>query len=105
MSDFHKKYADIVGDKRVDNLRMQGYFAAQIKKRRRELKITQQQLADIIGKPKSTIGRIEAGLTFPRLDTLYDISKALGVSFVIDGRQGVGGSYGHRNASKFVEDF
>lgn len=86
MSDFRKKYADIVGEKRVDHLRMQGYFAAQIKKRRRELGWSQQQLADLIGKPNSTIGRIEAGLTFPGLDTLYDISKALNIPFVIDGR-------------------
>ncbi|WP_062109045.1 helix-turn-helix transcriptional regulator [Bacillus niameyensis] len=86
MSEFYRKYADIVGENRVDHLRMQGYFAAQIKKRRRQLKLSQQQLAELVGKPKSTIGRIEAGLTFPKLETLYEISKILDIPFVIDGR-------------------
>jgi XRE family transcriptional regulator, regulator of sulfur utilization len=37
----------------------------------------QQELADRIGVPKSTIGRIEAGLTSPRVETLFKISQAL----------------------------
>ncbi|RBW67281.1 helix-turn-helix domain-containing protein [Bacillus taeanensis] len=85
MSDIFKKYGDIVGDQHVKKLQHQGYIAAQIKKKRRDLNMSQQELADLIKKPKSTIGRIEAGLTIPRVDTLYDISKALGIPIVIDG--------------------
>ncbi|WP_347553254.1 helix-turn-helix transcriptional regulator (plasmid) [Pseudalkalibacillus hwajinpoensis] len=85
MSDVFKKYADIVGNDHVEKLQQQGYIAAQIKKQRRQLKISQQELADRIGKPKSTIGRIEAGLTVPRADTLYSLSKALNIPFIIDG--------------------
>ncbi|WP_290768082.1 MULTISPECIES: helix-turn-helix domain-containing protein [Exiguobacterium] len=80
-----KKYADIVGNDHVEKLQQQGYIAAQIKKQRRQLNISQQELADRIGKPKSTIGRIEAGLTIPRADTLYSLSKALNIPLIIDG--------------------
>ncbi|MBR3215547.1 MAG: helix-turn-helix transcriptional regulator [Exiguobacterium sp.] len=85
MSDMFKKYAEIVGNDHVERLQQQGYIAAQIKKQRRQLNISQQELADRIGKPKSTIGRIEAGLTVPRADTLYLLSKALNIPLIIDG--------------------
>ncbi|AOM81630.1 helix-turn-helix transcriptional regulator [Salisediminibacterium beveridgei] len=86
MSDFFKKYADIADDKHVNQLRIQGYLAAEIKKRRQELEMSQQNLADKISKPKSTIGRIEAGLNSPNLNTLCDISMALDLPLTIDGR-------------------
>lgn len=47
--------------------------------------MSQQELADRIGVPKSTIGRIEAGLTSPRVGTLFKISQALNTPFIIDG--------------------
>ena len=47
-----KKYAEIVGNDHVEKLQQQGYIAAQIKKQRRQLNISQQELADRIGKPK-----------------------------------------------------
>ncbi|WP_096203200.1 helix-turn-helix transcriptional regulator [Bacillus sp. FJAT-45350] len=72
MSDY--AYADIVGKNHVNKVRSEGKIAALIKKRRQELNLTQQQFADLIGKRKSTIGRIEASITIPRLDTLFDIS-------------------------------
>jgi len=42
-------------------------------------------LAEAIGVAKSTIGRIEAGMTSPNTATLYKISSVLHVSFVING--------------------
>lgn len=47
--------------------------------------MSQQVLADLVGVPKSTIGRIEAGLTSPKLNTLLQTSKALETPFIIDG--------------------
>ncbi|WP_280530142.1 helix-turn-helix transcriptional regulator [Oceanobacillus sp. J11TS1] len=41
-----------------------------MKTTRHQYKISQQHLADLAGIPKSTIGRIEAGLTSPKVDTL-----------------------------------
>jgi len=85
MSDFFKRYAEIRGEQHVQNLQYEGKIAAQIKSTRHQQKISQQQLADLEGIPKSTIGRIEAGLTSPKVDTLLQISKALNTPFIIDG--------------------
>ncbi|WP_112180356.1 helix-turn-helix domain-containing protein [Paraliobacillus zengyii] len=62
MGDFFEKYFEIRGDDYVKNLQLEGEIAAQIKTKRQELKMSQQKLADAAGIPKSTIGRIEAGL-------------------------------------------
>ncbi|WP_117161704.1 helix-turn-helix domain-containing protein [Paraliobacillus sp. X-1268] len=85
MGDFFEKYSEIRGDDYVKNLQLEGEIAAQIKTKRQELKMSQQKLADAAGIPKSTVGRIEAGLTSPKLETLLKISKALDTPFVIDG--------------------
>ncbi|WP_033012827.1 helix-turn-helix transcriptional regulator [Geobacillus kaustophilus] len=85
MSDFLKKYAAIRGEQHVQKLQLEGTIAAQIKTRRKQLNMSQQELADRIGVPKSTIGRIEAGLTSPRVETLFKISQVLNTPFIIDG--------------------
>ncbi|MFD1414452.1 helix-turn-helix domain-containing protein [Oceanobacillus jeddahense] len=85
MSDFFKRYALIRGEQHVQNLQYEGRIAAQIKTSRYQMKLSQQQLADLAGIPKSTIGRIEAGLTSPKVDTLLRISRALNTPFIIDG--------------------
>ena len=85
MSDFFQKYSKIRGEDYVNSLQQEGHIAAQIKTKRNSLKLSQQDLADLAGVPKSTIGRIEAGLTSPKLDTLLRISKALNIPFIIDG--------------------
>ncbi|MFC0297795.1 helix-turn-helix domain-containing protein [Geobacillus jurassicus] len=88
MSDFFKKYASIRGEQHVQRLQLEGTIAAQIKERRKQLNMSQQELADRIGVPKSTIGRIEAGLASPRVETLFKISQALNIPFIIDGTNG-----------------
>lgn len=85
MSNFFQKYSKIRGEDYVKNLQQEGQIAAQIKTKRKSLNLSQQALGDLAGVPKSTIGRIEAGLTSPKLDTLLQISKALNIPFIIDG--------------------
>jgi len=85
MSDFLKGYSEIRGEDCVQGLQLEGRIAAQIKSKRQQLKMSQQKLADLANIPKSTIGRIEAGLTSPRVETLLKISKALETPFIIDG--------------------
>ena len=85
MSDFFKRYSQIRGEDYVQDLQNEGKIAAQIKTKRKSLNLSQQELADLAGVPKSTIGRIEAGLTSPKVDTLLQISRALKTPFIIDG--------------------
>ncbi|MDQ0297896.1 transcriptional regulator with XRE-family HTH domain [Salibacterium salarium] len=85
MSDFFKRYSDIRGVDYVESLQLEGRIAAQIKTKRQKLNMTQQELADLAGIPKSTIGRIEAGSTSPKVETLLKISKAIETPFIIDG--------------------
>lgn len=93
MGDFFKKYSEIRGDDYVKKLQLEGEIAAQIKTKRQELKMSQQQLADLADIPKSTVGRIEAGLTSPKLETLLKLSKVLETPFVIDGTLDNGNLY------------
>lgn len=51
-----------------------------IKKIRKEKNLTQQQLADKIGKGLNFTGKIEVAYSKPRLDTLIDIANALNVT-------------------------
>lgn len=51
-----------------------------IKKLRKEKNLTQQQLADKIGKGLNFIGKIEVAYSKPSLDTIINIADALNVT-------------------------
>ena len=51
-----------------------------IKKYRESEKMTQQALADKVGKSLNFIGKIEVNYSRPSLDTLIDIAAALNIS-------------------------
>ena len=55
------------------------YYSEILKERRRELRMTQQQLADRIGKERSYIAHIEQGQTDMQLSSFVRISNALGI--------------------------
>jgi ribosome-binding protein aMBF1 (putative translation factor) len=59
----------------------QGWFFAQIAdrvaERRRELGLSQKQLAELTGTTQSAIARLESGGRPPRIDTLLRITNAL----------------------------
>lgn len=48
-----------------------------IKTRRKELRLTQQELADKLDMSLNFIGKIEVAFSKPSLDTLIEIAKAL----------------------------
>ena len=52
-------------------------IAEQVADRRRELGLSQQQLAEITGTTQSAIARLESGGRPPRIDTLLRITSAL----------------------------
>lgn len=51
-----------------------------IKKLRNKRNLTQQQLADKIGKGLNFMGKIEVAFSKPSLDTLISIAKALNIT-------------------------
>lgn len=51
-----------------------------IKKLRKERNLTQQELADKIGKGLNFMGKIEIAFSKPHIDTLIDIADALQVT-------------------------
>jgi ribosome-binding protein aMBF1 (putative translation factor) len=55
------------------------YYAEILRDRRKELKITQQQLADKIGKERSYIAHVERGETDMQMSNFFKISNALGI--------------------------
>ena len=52
-------------------------IAEQVAERRRELGLSQKQLAELTGTTQSSIARLESGGRPPRIDTLLRITNAL----------------------------
>lgn len=52
--------------------------------------LTQRQLAERAGMPQATVGRIEAGLITPRVDTLERLLRAAGQELAAGPRPGIG---------------
>ena len=64
-----------------------GWFFAQIAEEvanlRKERKLTQLELAALVGTTQSAIARLESGGRPPRIDTLLKIAAALGCDLVV----------------------
>lgn len=54
-----------------------------LKKRRLELKLKQSELGGKLGLPQSHISKIEQGATDPRLSTVTDMARLLGLEIVL----------------------
>ncbi len=65
-----------------------GWFFAQIAEqvsaRRRELGLSQKELAELTGTTQSAIARLESGGRPPRIDTLLRIANALDCSLAVE---------------------
>lgn len=57
------------------------YYADVLKNARKAAGLTQQQLADMVGKKREYIARIEKGDTDMQLSTFLQISEAVGLRF------------------------
>jgi HTH-type transcriptional regulator/antitoxin HipB len=58
------------------------YYGEVLRSRRKEIKLTQQQLADAIGVKRSYISRIEKGETDMQMSSFLRIAHALGIQFM-----------------------
>jgi HTH-type transcriptional regulator/antitoxin HipB len=52
-----------------------------LRDRRKELKITQQELAEKVGTARSYIARVEKGETDIQISSFFRIARALGIEF------------------------
>ncbi len=55
-----------------------------IVKARKENHLSQRELAERIGVTKTVVSRLESGEHSPRLETVYDIAKALGFQLRVE---------------------
>lgn len=66
----------------------QGWFFAQVAEkvvsRRKELALSQSELAELTGTTQSAIARLESGGRPPRIDTLLRIAEALDCELIVD---------------------
>jgi predicted transcriptional regulator len=53
-----------------------------IRDRRRQLGLSQTQIAQLSGKTQSQIARLEAGLDDPRLSSVVQVSRSLGTEII-----------------------
>lgn len=59
------------------------YYAELLKEQRKMQKLTQQQLAEMIGKKREYISQIERGNSDMQLSTFLQIANALGLRFAM----------------------
>ena len=60
---------------------MAWYYGDILRERRKELKLTQKQMAQKIGKEQSYIARVEKGEADIQLSSFFRIARALGIEF------------------------
>jgi DNA-binding XRE family transcriptional regulator len=67
-----------------ENKALAWYYGEILRDKRKELKITQKQLAEKIGKKREYIALLEKGETDMQLSTFLNISQALGLKFALE---------------------
>ncbi|MDR3180375.1 MAG: helix-turn-helix domain-containing protein [Prevotellaceae bacterium] len=82
---FDERYGKSGTQPRTDfeNKALAWYYGEILRNKRKELKITQKQLAEKIGKKREYIALLEKGETDMQLSTFFSISQALGLDFVL----------------------
>ncbi|GAB6395244.1 MAG: helix-turn-helix transcriptional regulator [Bacteroidales bacterium] len=73
--------------KDFENKALAWYYGEVLRDKRKELKITQQQLAERIGKKREYIALLERGKTDMQLSTFLDITQALGLKLSLMGNE------------------
>ena len=82
----YKDYANSIdqdASEDIEEAEQLAYIISTIIDRRKELGLSQRDLAKMCNVPQSSIGRIESCKTIPNISTLINIFKHLGLSFTI----------------------
>lgn len=79
----HVKTVDPVAGKDLEDIEEQTAIISAVIKKRTELGMSQRDLATICGIPQSSVARIEAHTTTPKLDTLIKIMRPLGLRLTV----------------------
>lgn len=81
----NEKYGELGSPERTEfEARAKAYYYAELlKEQRKQQKMTQQQLADKIGKKREYISNIERGNSDMQLSTFMQIANALGLRFAL----------------------
>jgi ribosome-binding protein aMBF1 (putative translation factor) len=79
-----EQYGTLGSDKRnqFDEESLAWFYGNMLRERRQELKLTQKQVAEKIGKEQSYIARVESGKTDIQLSSFFRIAAILGIQFV-----------------------
>jgi ribosome-binding protein aMBF1 (putative translation factor) len=79
-----KKYGKPGSDERnrFDEESLTWFYGNMLRERRQELKMTQKQVAEKLGKEQSYIARVESGKTDIQLSSFVRIAAILGIQFV-----------------------
>jgi ribosome-binding protein aMBF1 (putative translation factor) len=79
-----EKYGKPGSDERAifDEESLAFFYGNMLRERRQELKLTQKQVADKIGKEQSYIARVESGKTDIQISSFFRIAAILGIQFV-----------------------
>ena len=79
-----KKYVKHLENTDLYEARAKAYYYAELlKEQRKQQKMTQQQLADKIGKKREYISNVERGNSDMQLSTFMQIANALGLRFAL----------------------
>lgn len=77
-------YHAVAGKAHIDRLKEEALMARTIKNARQAQGLSQQELAEAMGKSKSTIGRIEGGITVPNEETRKAIARVLQINLPLN---------------------
>ena len=79
-----KKYGEVGTESRTNfhEKSIAWYYGEILRDRRKELKITQQELAEKVGTARSYIARVEKGETYIQISSFFRIARALGIEFI-----------------------
>ena len=58
------------------------YYGQLLRNRRRELKMTQREVAEMLGREQSYIARVERGKADIQLSSFFRIAAVLGIQFI-----------------------